>query len=80
MFEHMQVEHGCATFDRVETETAVTTHRGHQLVYSAKNMGDVIVQECLLHVVSSLKKMAPRDFVVNNISPGSRTSDDMSTH
>ena len=80
MYEHMQVELECATFDKVETETAVTTHRGHQLVYSAKNMGDAIVQECLLHVVSSLKKMAPRDFVVNNISPDSRTIDDMCTH
>ena len=80
MYEHMQVELRCATFDKVETETAVTTHRGHQLVFSAKSMGDVMVQECLLHVVSSLKKMAPRDFVVNNISPDSRTSDDMCTH
>ena len=80
MFEHMQVEHRCATFDRVETETAVTTHKGHQLVYSAKHMGDVNVQECLLHVVSSLKNMAPRDFVVNNMSPDSRTNDDMCTH
>ena len=80
MYEHMQVELGCATFDKVETETAVTTHRGHQLVYLATNMGDVIVQECLLHVVSSLKEMAPRDLVVNNVSPDSRTSDDMCTH
>ena len=80
MYEHMQVEHGCATFDKDETETAVTRHKGHHLVYSAKHMGDVIVQECLLHVVSSLKTMAPRDFVVNNTSPVSRTSGDMCTH
>ena len=80
MYEHMQLELGCASSDKDETETAVTRHKGHQLVYSAKHMGDVIVQECLQHVVSSLKKMAPRDSVVNNISPGSRTSDDMCTH
>ena len=80
MYAHMLLELGCTASDKVETETDVTRHKGHHLVCSAKHMVDVIVQECLQHEVTSLKKMAPRDFVVNNISPGSRTSDGMSTH
>ena len=80
MYEHILLELGCASSDKDETETAVTRHKGHHLVCPAKHMVDVIVQECLQHEVTSLKNMAPRYFVVNNISPGSRTSDDMSTH
>ena len=68
MYAHMMLELGCTASDKVETETAVTRHKGHQLVCSAKHMVDVIVQECLQHEVASLNEMAQRYFVVNNIT------------